>query len=100
MAEILRFPAASNCLAHSLSLLVFVVIVDLVIPEHRLITIAPEEVLRSDVLIRVFDSLLQRRHVLPVLPMLIPQVPGVDASEDEAGDDDAVGFVSIPGSCA
>lgn len=28
--------------------------------------------------------------MFPVLPMFVPQVPGVDAAEDEAGDDDTV----------
>jgi hypothetical protein len=41
------------------SSLVLVVIVDLVIPEQRLVSIAPEEVLRADVLVWVFNSLLQ-----------------------------------------
>jgi len=27
--------------------------------------------------------------MLPVLPMLVPEVPGVDAGEDDAGDYDA-----------
>jgi hypothetical protein len=72
-----------------LGLLVFVVIVHLLIPEKclqgllaydldflleyaHLIAISPEEILCSDVLIRIFDPLFQRWHMAPVLPMLIP----------------------------
>lgn len=55
-----------------------------------LVTVSPEEVLGPDVLVRIFHALLQGREVFPVFPMLIPQVPGVDASEDEAGCDDTV----------
>jgi hypothetical protein len=77
--------------------LVLVVVVDLVIPEQSLVAVAPEEVLCADVLIGIFNTLFQRRHVFPVLPMLIPQVVGVDAAEDQGGDDDAVGYkVSFP----
>jgi hypothetical protein len=70
--------------------LILVVVVDLVIPEKSLISVTPEEVPRSDVLVRVFDSLFQGRKVAPVLPMLVPQVPGVDAAEDQARDYDAM----------
>ena len=66
-------------------------IIHLIIPESRLIPISPKEVLRPDVLIRILDSLFQGREMAPVLPMLAPQVVGVDAAEDQAGDDDAVG---------
>jgi hypothetical protein len=55
----------------------------------HLVTITPWVVLVTDVLVWVFDSFLERRHVLPVLPMLCPQVIGVDASEDQAGNDRA-----------
>jgi hypothetical protein len=49
-----------------------------------LISISPEEVLRPNVLIRIFNSLFQRRQVAPVLPMLVPQIPRIDTTEDEA----------------
>ena len=65
-------------------------VVDFIIPEESLIAISPEEVPRPDVLVWVFDSFLQRRHVFPVLPMFGPQVVGVDGCEDEAGCDDTV----------
>lgn len=70
--------------------LIFVVVVDLVIPEKSLISVTPEEVPRSDVLVWVFDSLFQGREVAPVLPMLVPEVPGVNAAKDQARDDDAM----------
>jgi hypothetical protein len=38
----------------------------------HLIAISPKEILCSDVLIRIFNPLFQRRHMAPVLPMLIP----------------------------
>jgi hypothetical protein len=74
----------------SSSSLILVVVVDLVIPEKCLVSIAPEEVFCSNVLVGVFDSLFQRWKVAPVLPMLVPQVPGVDAAEYEAWDNNAV----------
>jgi len=54
-----------------------------------LVTISPKEVPRPYVLIWILNPLLQRRQVLPMLPMLPPQIPGIDAAEDEAGNDDA-----------
>jgi len=71
-----------------LGLLVLAVVVDLFVPEESLVTISPEEVLGPKILVRIFDTLFQRWEVFPMLPMLVPQVPRVDASEDEAGDDD------------
>ena len=43
------------------------------LPEYaHLIAISPEEILCSEVLIRIFDPLFQRWQMAPVLPMLIP----------------------------
>ena len=64
-------------------------VVDLVIPEKCLVSIAPEEVLGADVHVRVLDALLDGLVRL-VLPVLAPEAPCVDASDDQAGDDDAV----------
>ena len=72
-----------------LSLLILVVVVDLVVPEESLVPIAPEVVLRPDILVWILDSLLQGRQVLPVLPMLVPKVPRVDAAKYQTWDDDA-----------
>lgn len=47
-----------------------------------LVTISPEEVLASDVLVRVLDTVLQSRHMRPMLPMLSPEVVCVDGTED------------------
>jgi hypothetical protein len=58
--------------------------------QQRLIPITPGIILGPDVLIGILDALLQGRHVLPVLPMLVPEIPGVDAGEDDAGDHHAV----------
>jgi hypothetical protein len=63
-------------------------VVDAAVPEKGLVAISPKEVPCPDVLVWVFDTLLQGRHVLPVFPMLIPQVPGIDRREDEAGNHD------------
>jgi hypothetical protein len=56
--------------------------------QQRLVPISPREILRPDVLVRILDPLLQRRQMLPVFPMLVPKVPGIDAAEDEAGGHD------------
>jgi hypothetical protein len=61
-------------------------IIHRIIPKQRLITITPKEVLRPDILIRVLDSLLQRREMRPVFPMFLPEIPGVDGAEDQGGD--------------
>jgi len=59
-----------------------------------LVSITPGEVLSPDVLVRVLDALLERGHVRPMLPMLVPEVVGVEAGEDDGGGDTAVfGFV-------
>ena len=50
-----------------------------VIIEAYLVTVAPGEVPHADVLVGVLDTLLQGREVGPVLPVLVPQVVGVDA---------------------
>lgn len=55
----------------------------------HLVTISPGEVLAADVLVGVLSTLLQRGHVVPVLPVLVPQVVGVQATTDEAGNDSA-----------
>lgn len=43
-----------------------------------------------DVLVGVLDTLLQRWHVRPMLPMLVPENVCVDAGADEGGNADAV----------
>lgn len=58
--------------------------------QSHLITVSPRVVLHTDVLIGILGALLKRGHVLPVLPMLVPEVVGVDAAADQAGDDGAV----------
>jgi len=74
-----------------LSLLVLLVVVDLIVPEEGLVTISEEEVLRSEVLVWVFNALFQRRQMFPMFPMFVPQIPGVDASKDKARDNDIEG---------
>lgn len=54
--------------------------------QQGLVAVAPGEVLGAHVLVGVLDPLLQRRQVLPVLPVLVPQVPRVDAAQDQGGD--------------
>ena len=58
-------------------------VVDLVVPESSLVTIAPREVLGADVLVGVLDALLKRRKVVPVLPVFIPEVVRVDTGKDQ-----------------
>lgn len=75
-------------------LLVIVSLGSLVSPGHRnayLVTVAPLVVLGADVLEGVLDALLEGRHVRPVLPMLSPEVVGVQAGEEEGRGDGAVG---------
>lgn len=55
--------------------------------ETNLVTVAPGVVLHADVLVGVLGALLQRGHVLPVLPVLGPEVVSVDATADQAGND-------------
>lgn len=50
------------------------------------VAITPGEVLDTDVLVGVLDTLLQRGHVLPVLPVLHPEVVGIEAGESQDGD--------------
>jgi hypothetical protein len=63
-----------------------------------LVTIAPEEVLGADVLVRVFGPLLPRGLVSNVLPVSIPPDLGVHGRDDEAGDSDAEGIALVGGS--
>jgi hypothetical protein len=57
--------------------------------QAHLVTISPREVLGADVLVGVFDTLLERGHMRPVLPMLVPQVVSVEATTDQDGNDGA-----------
>lgn len=61
----------------------------------HLVTVAPEEVLCPDVLVRVLWLLLLWRLVGLVLPVLVPEAVGVDTGNGEAGDDDAVRGQSV-----
>jgi hypothetical protein len=70
--------------------LVLVVVVDVFVPEEGLVAVSPGEVLGPDVLVGVLDALLERGHVAPVLPVLVPEVVGVVAREDDAGGDTTV----------
>jgi hypothetical protein len=70
--------------------LVLVVVVDAGVPEEGLVAVSPGEVLGPDVLVGVLDALLERGHVAPVLPVLVPEVVGVVAREDDAGGDTTV----------
>ena len=55
-----------------------------------LVTVSPREVLDTNVLVGVLGALLKRRHVLPVLPVLGPEVVGVEATTNQTGDDSTV----------
>lgn len=54
-----------------------------------LVTVAPRVVPGANVLERVFDALLERGHVGPVLPVIVPEVVGVEAGEEEGRGDGA-----------
>lgn len=47
----------------------------------NLVTIAPKEILCSDILIGVFGTLLQRRQVFPMLPVLVPEIISIKLCE-------------------
>jgi hypothetical protein len=66
------------------------------IQSAHLISVTPEIVLCSDVLVRVFGSLLQRLHVRPVSPMLVPQIISVDTGNDQARNRNTVEVSLIP----
>jgi len=55
-----------------------------------LVSVAPEEVLGSDVHVRVLGELLPWGLVGLVLPVLGPEAVGVHRRDDDGGDDDAV----------
>ena len=55
-----------------------------------LITIAPGKFLCSDVLVRVLHPLLQRWQMFPVLPMLTPEIVGIDTGDNQTGNGDTV----------
>lgn len=54
-----------------------------------LVTVTPLEVLGADVLVGVLGALGQRGHVVPVVPVLLPQVVGVGTGADQADGDTA-----------
>lgn len=58
-------------------------------PAH-LVTVTPEEILGANVLVGVLGALRLGGKVGNVLPVLLPQAVGVDTTEDDRGDDDAV----------
>ena len=59
-----------------------------------LITIAPRVCFCSDVHVGIFDSILQGRHVVPMFPVLIPQVLCVKRSYDKGRYNDTV-YISL-----
>lgn len=66
-------------------------LVALVKEQTYLVTISPLVVLGANVLVGVLGALLQRRQVVPVVPMLVPQVVGVGTGEAKGGNDGADG---------
>lgn len=54
-----------------------------------LVTIAPRIVAGADVLIGVLNTLLERRQVRPVLPVLVPEVVCIKAGKEKGRGDDA-----------
>ena len=90
---------------------VLLMVVDLVVPEKSLqthfrqsppvsnsnhsmaylVSVTPEEVLGPDVLVRVLRELFAWGLVGLVLPVLVPEAPGVDTGDAEGGDDDTGG---------
>ena len=56
----------------------------------HLVTVAPWVGLASDVQVVVLRSLLLRRHVALVLPVLVPQSVGVDGGDQKTRNGDAI----------
>ena len=59
-----------------------------------LVTVAPLIILGPYVLVGVLDTLLERREMRPMVPMLVPQVVGVGGSNHKGGNRDTVSVVS------
>lgn len=57
--------------------------------QQSLVTVAPGEVLGANVLVGVLDTLLQRGHMGPVLPVLVPENVGVGGGEGQSRGDGA-----------
>ena len=58
--------------------------------QEGLVTITPAEVLAADVLVWVLWLLLDGDVMGDVLPVLSPEVVGIDGRDDQGGDDNAV----------
>ena len=56
----------------------------------HLIAITPWEVLASNILVRVLCAFFEWRHVVPMVPMLVPEVVSIDSGKDQAGRDHAI----------
>jgi len=68
------------------------VIVDVVVPKEGLVSITPEVVLGTNVLVWVFGLLLSGDWIVcNVLPVLVPQVPGVDTGDNQGRNGDIEG---------
>ena len=94
-------------------LLVLLVVVDLVVPEKGLassqhggarrgqyqraylVTVSPEVILGTDILVGVLGLVLLGSVVGNVLPVSIPPQLCVDAGDDQARNGDAAGIISI-----
>jgi len=61
------------------------------VPEQCLIPVTPEEVPGANVHVWVFRAFLDGRLVRLMLPVLIPQTPGVDTANAQGGNDDVDG---------
>lgn len=59
--------------------------------QESLVTVAPAEVLGTDVLVGVFWLFLNRDVVGDVLPVLVPEIIGIDGGDNQGRDSDAVG---------
>lgn len=75
--------------AINVSLLVFGKGVVVVIPEQRLVAVAPREGLCADVHVSVLLAILDGRLVRLVLPVLVPSDPGVDGRNNERRNNNA-----------
>jgi hypothetical protein len=70
------------------------------IESTHLVTVTPEEVLGSEVLVWVLWALLKWGHVLPVRPMLVPESVGVGTGDQHARNNGAMPGQSRSSSCS
>ena len=73
----------------SFQLRIFVMIIIVVVPKQRLVTIGPGKRLCPNIHVGVLGAFVDRGHVSLMLPVFSPLHPGVYASHNKGGNDHA-----------